>query len=70
VRFQLITAASMKIRTFWNVASCSLVGLYRRLRGVYCLHNQGDEWKQYAPPKRLSTPTIIHGATSQKALIF
>jgi hypothetical protein len=24
-------------------APCSVVGVYRRFRGVYCLHHQGDE---------------------------
>jgi hypothetical protein len=32
----------MKIRDFCNVAPCSLVGVYRRFRDVYCLHHQGD----------------------------
>jgi hypothetical protein len=27
-------------------------------------------WRQYAPLKRLSTPTRLHGVTSQKSLIF
>jgi hypothetical protein len=30
VRFQVLTAASMKIRAFWDVAPCSLVGVDRR----------------------------------------
>jgi hypothetical protein len=37
VRFQVLTAASM-IRTFWDIPSYSLVGVYRRFRAVYCLH--------------------------------
>jgi hypothetical protein len=28
---------------FWDVAPCSLVEVYQRLRGVCCLHHQGDE---------------------------
>jgi hypothetical protein len=31
VRFQVLTAASMKIAVFWDVAPCSLVEVYRRL---------------------------------------
>jgi hypothetical protein len=27
---------------FWDVASCSVVETYRRYRGTYCLHHQGD----------------------------
>jgi hypothetical protein len=30
-------AASMKIRAFWGIAQCTLVGVDRRFRGVYCL---------------------------------
>jgi hypothetical protein len=28
---------------FWVIAPCSLVEVYRRFRGDYCLHNQGAE---------------------------
>jgi hypothetical protein len=43
VRFQVITATSMKIAIFWDVAPCSLVDADRRFRGTYSLHYQGDE---------------------------
>jgi hypothetical protein len=26
---------------FWEVAPCSMVEVYRRFRGVYCLHHHG-----------------------------
>jgi hypothetical protein len=32
VRFQVFTAASMKMAAFWDVAPCSLVEVYRRFR--------------------------------------
>jgi hypothetical protein len=41
VRFQVLTAASMKFRGFWDVAPCSHVEVNRRFRGAYCLHHQG-----------------------------
>jgi hypothetical protein len=44
VRFQVLTAASMKIGAFWDVAPCRLIGVDRRFGGVYCLHRQGDEF--------------------------
>jgi hypothetical protein len=34
----------MKMAVFWVVAPCGLVEVYRRFRGLYCLHHQGDEW--------------------------
>jgi hypothetical protein len=39
VRFQVLTAESMKFIVFWVVAPCSLVEDDRRFRGAYCLHN-------------------------------
>jgi hypothetical protein len=39
VRFQDLTAASMKMIAFWDIAPCSLeVG--RRFKGAYCLHHR------------------------------
>jgi hypothetical protein len=32
-----------KITAFWYTVLCSLIGVNRRFREVYCLHNQGDE---------------------------
>jgi hypothetical protein len=39
VRFQVLTAASMKMAVFWVLVPCSLVELYRRFRGAFCLHH-------------------------------
>jgi hypothetical protein len=41
VRFRVLMAASMKIRAFRDIAP-SCLGVYRRFRGAYCLHHQGD----------------------------
>jgi hypothetical protein len=30
----------MKMTVFWDVAPCSLIEVYRRLRGAYCVHHQ------------------------------
>jgi hypothetical protein len=35
VRFYALTAASMKMRAFWDIAPYSLVGVDRRFRGAY-----------------------------------
>jgi hypothetical protein len=42
--FQVLTAVSRKIRTCWDIASCSLIRVDRCFRGVYCLCHQGDDW--------------------------
>jgi hypothetical protein len=34
---------STKMAVFWVVAPCSLVEVYQRFRGPYCLHHQDDE---------------------------
>jgi hypothetical protein len=41
--FEVITAASVKIAVFWVVPRCSKVEFYRRFRGAFFLHHQGDE---------------------------
>jgi len=43
VRFQVITAASMKFWVFCDVAPDSFQ-VVRRFRGAYCIHHQGVEW--------------------------
>jgi hypothetical protein len=42
VRFQVLTAASLKMAVFWVVAPRSLVEVYRRFRGACYLHLHGD----------------------------
>jgi hypothetical protein len=42
VRFQVLTEESMKIKVFWGVGPCSLVGVDRRFRGAYCFHHRPD----------------------------
>jgi hypothetical protein len=34
VRFQVLTAATMKVTVFWDIAPCSLVQIDRRFKGV------------------------------------
>jgi hypothetical protein len=34
---------SVKMRVFWDIASCSLAGVHQRFRGAYCVHHQGDD---------------------------
>jgi hypothetical protein len=45
VRFQVLTAASMKMAVFWVVAPRRLVEVYRRFRGACCLHHQGGTYR-------------------------
>jgi hypothetical protein len=85
VRFKVLTAASVKMTDLWDIAPC-LAEADRRFIGAYDHHDQamnGRKWStfqrcllppsiwwQYAPLKRRSTSTRIHGVISQKTVIF
>jgi hypothetical protein len=43
VRNAIWTEVRLKIRAFWDITPCSLVGVGRRFRGVYCLHPHPDD---------------------------
>jgi hypothetical protein len=64
---------------FWDIVPCSLVAIYRRFRGAYSLYHHGEEYDAgekvrldtgATPLKRRPISTRLHGATSQKAVIF
>jgi hypothetical protein len=54
----------MNMTIFWDIASCILVEIDRRFGDAYCLHHHGDNLK------RLSVFARLHGAASQKTVIF
>lgn len=43
VRFQFLTAVSMKITALWDMVPRTLVEVHQHSRGVHCLHHQGDD---------------------------
>jgi hypothetical protein len=43
VRFQVLSGTSIKMTALWDMTPCSLVIVYRRFRGAYCLHHEDDE---------------------------
>jgi hypothetical protein len=43
VRFQVLTASSMKFRVFWQALPCGHIDVDRRFRDAYCLHRRDDE---------------------------
>jgi hypothetical protein len=59
VRFKVLTAASIKVTAFWDIAPCSLVGVDRLFKGTYCHHHQGD-----------AETSVYSKETFQKAIIF
>jgi hypothetical protein len=54
VRFELLTASSMKMAVSWDVAPCSLIETGRSFRGAHCLHHQGDDRRDDGISKHLS----------------
>jgi hypothetical protein len=48
--FQVLTAPTMKVTVFWNVALCTLVVPEQCLRDAYCHHHQGDEYHLLSSP--------------------
>jgi hypothetical protein len=69
VRFQVLTAASMKFRiVFWDVLPCKII-VVLHFRGTCCLQQQHLwGWRQYVPLNRRTT-IILHGSTSQKTIL-
>jgi hypothetical protein len=65
MRFQVLTAVSMKFRVFWDVAPCSHVEVDWHYRGAYCLHHQGNDSLKY-----WSTSTRLQDATSHKTKLY
>jgi hypothetical protein len=63
-----LTSAYLKMRAFWDIAPCNLVGVDRRFRGAYCLHHHPDGGSPHF--SNVSTSTRLLYAVSQKALIF
>jgi hypothetical protein len=59
VRFQVLTAASVKLTVLWDMAPSSLIEADRRFRSAYCLHHQ-----------HRFTCKRLHGDISQKAVVF
>jgi hypothetical protein len=53
VRFKVLTAASIKMAVFWAIAPCSLVEVYRRVRGACCLRRQCDKCSDNGGSKHL-----------------
>jgi hypothetical protein len=55
VWLQVLTVVTIKMAVFWVVASCRMVWVYQRSRGVCCLHHQCD---------RLTSGTLINSYQS------
>jgi hypothetical protein len=52
-RFQVLMAASIKTRAFWDIAPCSLVGIYGRSRGAYCHHHPEEILERQKMKKKM-----------------
>jgi hypothetical protein len=71
VRFQVLTAASLKITAFCDIEPCSVVEVDRRFRGVYCLHQDHYLMMEEVCISETSIfLTILHCAIFQKTVIL
>jgi hypothetical protein len=63
VRFHVLTAASMKIRAFWDVAPCSLLGVDRRTSetSVY-----SKDTAQHYTPEVSNLPAVSYSLVQYK----
>jgi hypothetical protein len=62
MRFQVLTAASIKFRiVFWDVLPCKII-VDRRFRGTYCLHHQGRQlfYTAVHPRRQFSNNRCLH----------
>jgi hypothetical protein len=57
---QPLKVMEVKMRVFWNIASCIIVGVDRRFRVAYYLHHQGDETLVYSETARRPIPEGCH----------
>jgi hypothetical protein len=55
-----------KTRAFCDIAPCSIVGVDRRFRDVYCLHHQGDEIALMMEAVRTSETSVHFNVTTRR----
>jgi hypothetical protein len=60
VRFQVLTATSMKMAVYWNVSPCSLVEAYRRFTGACCLHHCPAQHTEDTHIQNYIRMTLLH----------
>jgi hypothetical protein len=51
VRFEILTAVTLKSTAFWDVTQCSLVGVYQRYGEMYWFHLQDQRVSQASSRK-------------------
>jgi hypothetical protein len=63
VRFQVYTAASIRVTPFWYIGPGSMVEVDRRFRGILMM--------EAVPTPETAVPSMrLHGAIPQKAVVF
>jgi hypothetical protein len=64
VRFQILTAASIRMTAFWETAPYNLVEVDRRFRGAYCLHHWPTRITCSVPPSNDHVINKVAGQSS------
>jgi hypothetical protein len=69
LKFRVLTAVSMKMAVFWVLAPCILVEVYRRVRGLCCLHHHCIECPDDGGSKQLrNVSRLLADYTAQQPL--
>jgi hypothetical protein len=58
-KFEILTAVAMKVAVCSDVTTCSLVVIYRRFRGSFCIHHRSRRARVSIHPIRMCD-TICH----------
>jgi hypothetical protein len=66
VGFEVLTAVRKKMAVFWVLAPCSLVEVYQRFRGPYCLRHQGDDFIMMMEVARTSETLVNFYQTTRR----
>jgi hypothetical protein len=65
VRFQVLTAAKLKMTAFWDIVQCCLEEENRRWRGVYCIYYQNYKYAPLIALMEAVRYTTLHGSISR-----
>jgi hypothetical protein len=73
VKFEVLTAVTMKISVFWDVTMRSLVDIHRCFERTFCIYEYTRlswKWRRHIPPKCLQLSVRLHDVTSSKTAMF
>jgi hypothetical protein len=70
MRFQVLAAASTKTTVFWDAASCSLIEVHRRFRGVWCVGKVLTDNTSHRPRRQISSDMTTSSVSTSCSRLF